>query len=90
MILTVRLFASYADAYGRPEIELRIAPGTTVRDLVDRLRARQGEVADGPERAGGTGLPDRPLVAVNHEYAAYERVLEAGDEIALIPPVAGG
>jgi molybdopterin converting factor small subunit len=29
-------------------------------------------------------------VAVNQEYASYDRILLHGDEVALIPPVAGG
>ena len=35
-------------------------------------------------------MPSAPLVAVNEEYARYDRVLVPGDELALIPPVAGG
>jgi molybdopterin converting factor small subunit len=31
-----------------------------------------------------------PLVAVNEQYASRTRELQSGDEIALIPPVAGG
>jgi molybdopterin converting factor subunit 1 len=80
MTLTVSLFASYAEAFGRPQVDLRLPPGATVGDMVERIRAH---------RDGGD-LPDQPLVAVNLEYAQYDRVLEAGDEVALIPPVAGG
>ena len=29
-------------------------------------------------------------IAVNNEYSEMEQVLNAGDEIALIPPVSGG
>jgi molybdopterin converting factor small subunit len=35
-------------------------------------------------------LPPRPLVAVNQGYADYSQALRAGDEVAVIPPVAGG
>jgi molybdopterin converting factor small subunit len=77
--VTVLLFASYADAFGGPRVDVPLVPRSTVADLVTQLR-------DGH---AGT-LPPRPLVAVNQEYAAYDRVIEPGDEIALIPPVAGG
>jgi molybdopterin converting factor small subunit len=77
--VTVLLFASYADAFGRPRIDVPLVPRSTVADLVTLLR-------DGH---AGT-LPPRPLVAVNQEYAGYDRVIQPGDEIALIPPVAGG
>jgi molybdopterin converting factor subunit 1 len=80
MTITVLLFASYADAFGRPQLDVPVPPGSTVGDIVARVR----EVGDSGR------LPPRPLVAVNQEYARYDQVLEEGDEVALIPPVAGG
>ncbi|MFL5615672.1 MAG: MoaD/ThiS family protein [Gemmatimonadaceae bacterium] len=80
MTVTVLLFASYADALGRSTIELDLANGATVKDMMDRVR---GMVS--AER-----LPPAPLVAVNERYASPDRELRAGDEVALIPPVAGG
>jgi molybdopterin synthase catalytic subunit/molybdopterin converting factor small subunit len=39
----------------------------------------------------GLGMePEGLLYAVNKEYAERERALEAGDEVAVIPPVSGG
>jgi molybdopterin converting factor subunit 1 len=80
MTVTVLLFASYADLLGARSLDVELPMGATVRQLVDRLKALPG--AD--------RLPPRPLVAVNQEYAAETRVLEQGDEVAVIPPVAGG
>jgi sulfur-carrier protein len=80
MTITVLLFASYADAVGQSEIELDIKPGATVRDVVDHIRAL-GDAAR---------LPSAPMVAVNEQYASRDRELREGDEVALIPPVAGG
>lgn len=80
MTVTVLLFASYADAVGRSEIELEVETGTKVRDLIDHVRA-MGDV----ER-----LPRTPVVAVNEQYASRDHELSDGDEVALIPPVAGG
>jgi sulfur-carrier protein len=51
-----------------------------VADLVTALRALPG----------AEKLPPRPMIAVNHSYAAYEQALHPGDEVAVIPPVAGG
>jgi molybdopterin converting factor small subunit len=39
--------------------------------------------------APGAGLPPA-LVAVNQAYAELSQRLIAGDEVAIIPPVAGG
>ena len=78
MNVTVLLFASYAEAYGRSSVELDLKPGSTVRTLVDQLRAGRGI------------LPPQPLVAVNEQYADPDRVIKSGDEVAIIPPVAGG
>ena len=36
--VTVLLFASYADAFGGPQVEVPLAPLSTVADLVTRLR----------------------------------------------------
>ena len=80
MRLSVLLFASYADALGGPTVELDLPDDATVGTVVAALR----------ERPGAGQLPGRPLVAVNHEFAAYDRAIRAADEVAVIPPVAGG
>jgi molybdopterin converting factor subunit 1 len=80
MTVTVLLFASYADAIGRSAIELDLEAGATVADVIDQVRG-MGDAAR---------LPPTPMVAVNEHYAERDRMLRAGDEIALIPPVAGG
>ena len=80
MVVTVLLFASYADAVGSPSVVLDLPAASTVRDLVRHLRAFPG--AD--------RLPPTPLVAVNERYAAPDAVIAPGDEVAVIPPVAGG
>ena len=80
MSVTVLLFASYADALGMPSVSLDLPVGATVADVL----------ADIGARPGGGALPDRPLVAVNQRYAAASTPVRSGDEVALIPPVAGG
>ena len=80
MTVTVLPFASYADALGMRSMAIDFAPGATVRDVISHVRALPGA-----ER-----LPVQPLVAVNETYAKADRLLNAGDEVAIIPPVAGG
>ena len=76
MTVTVRLFAMLRERAGAGQLELELPDGARVRDALDRL----GGLAD--------GLP--LVMAVNREYAAEDRQLDAGDELALIPPVSGG
>jgi molybdopterin converting factor subunit 1 len=80
MNVTVLLFASYADAIGTAEIEIALPAGSTVADAVRQVSALPG----------AEGVPPKPLVAVNERYASLDQALASGDELALIPPVAGG
>ena len=75
--MTVRLFASLRERAGASELTLELPDGSRVADALAELR----EVA--PE---GMSL----VMAVNREYAPEDQVLDAGDELALIPPVSGG
>lgn len=76
MEVTIRLFAVLRERAGAGEVTLHLPSGARVADAVDAL----GEVA--------AGLP--LVMAVNREYALDDRVLDPGDELALIPPVSGG
>ncbi len=76
----VLLFARYAELLGTPRIELSFEDGATVGHLIADLRALPG----------GNSLPERPFVAVNLEQAGYERPLQGNDEVAVLPPMAGG
>ena len=80
MSVTVLLFASYADALGASSLRVDLPVDATVADVLARLRARPGA-----ER-----LPPSPLVAVNQRYATAASLVRPGDEVAVIPPVAGG
>jgi len=80
MHVGIRLFASYADALGTRTIDVTLPEGARVRDALEYVRALPG--AD--------QLPPAPLTAVNAAYAPLDHALAHGDEVALIPPVAGG
>ena len=80
MTVRVRFFASYADRLGRSEIALELPAGSTVDDVIASVSALPG----------ATSLPPQPLIAVNLAYARPSTALTDGDEIAFIPPVAGG
>jgi molybdopterin synthase catalytic subunit len=64
------------DRAGAPEVTVELPEGARVRDALDSLAGL------------AEGIP--LVMAVNREYADADRVLDAGDELALIPPVSGG
>lgn len=78
--VTVHLFASYAESFGANNLKIELAPESTVADLVAEIRARPGSYI----------LPPTPRVAINRKFAAPDQLVGFADEIALIPPVAGG
>jgi len=78
MTTTVLLFASWADAFG-PSLAVELPEGARVADLLDVIGSR----------VAGRPLP-KPMVAVNQRYATPDQVIQVGDEVAIIPPVAGG
>ena len=80
MTIRVLLFASYADALGASEIALELPAGARVRDVLSRVQSM----------ASGKRIPDKPIVAVNQRYATADQPVSAADEVAIIPPVAGG
>lgn len=80
MTVRVLLFASYADALGASEVALELPAGARVKDVLARVKSM----------AQGKRIPDTPLVAVNQRYARDDQPVTESDEVAIIPPVAGG
>jgi molybdopterin converting factor subunit 1 len=81
MTLTVLLFAKLRDAAGAEAVAVTLPAGATVADLRRQLADTYPALA---------GLLERSAVAVNHDFADADRLLAAGDEVAIIPPVSGG
>jgi molybdopterin converting factor subunit 1 len=79
MTVTVLLFASYAEQFGKNSMTLELPEGTRVDEALSRIQT-----------AAAGRLPPKPMVAVNQSYAKGSDILRAGDELAIIPPVAGG
>ncbi len=76
-----RLFARYAEVVGVHDLTLDLPRGATVADAVACVRNRVHN---------GHLIPVRPLAAVNHAHVLPDHVLAEGDELALLPPLAGG
>jgi molybdopterin converting factor subunit 1 len=75
------LFAILRDAAGTGEVTLEIPAGSRVSSVKEILAQKYPMLAK--------YLP-RIAFAVNRSYVAADTELQAGDEVALIPPVSGG
>ena len=71
-------FARLKRELGHGELTLDAPAGVTVRQLAAQIEAAHGLSLKGC------------MVAVNETYATPEQTVEAGDEVAFLPPVAGG
>ena len=80
MLVSVRLFAGLRERAGTDRLEVELPDGARVADVLAAMAATPvGELR-----------PRECVVAVNRDYAAADAVVQAGDEIALVPPVSGG
>lgn len=75
------LFGRYAELLQVRTLPLQLPEKATACDVVARLRA---------ECPNGKWLPLEPLVAVNRKHVKLDTALADGDEVALLPPLAGG
>jgi molybdopterin synthase catalytic subunit len=81
MKITLKLFGSLREAAGESTLQVELPEGSVVADLRAWLADRNPLVDK---------LGDRLAASVNLEIAELSDVLEDGDEVAFLPPVAGG
>ena len=81
MKINLLLFGSVREAAGTSKLIVELADGASVADLRIWLAERNPVV----EKLG-----DRLAASINTEMAQADDVLEDGDEVAFLPPVAGG
>jgi molybdopterin synthase catalytic subunit len=81
MQVLLRYFAVVRERVGKDEESIEIPDGCTV----DQLRALLAQ-----KHAGLAPLLGHVRAAVNREIVPWDHDLKEGDEVALIPPVAGG
>ena len=84
MMVTVKLFGTLKDLLGKQsDLTLTLEENSSVQDLITAVQIINPEVGD-------LLLKKKVLVSVNHEIAHAELELTGSDEIALLPPFAGG
>lgn len=81
MQIQLLLFGSLREAVGESRLDVELEPGATLVQVRDWLAAR----CDGVDKLG-----DRLAASINMEVADWGDVVEEGDEVAFLPPVAGG
>lgn len=79
--VTVRYFAAAQERAGTPVESLELAPGTTIAQLRALVATRHPALA--------------PLLRIckigcNDEFANDDQMLQAGDDVVVLPPSAGG
>ncbi|MFC6618974.1 molybdopterin converting factor subunit 1 [Deinococcus radiophilus] len=77
MAVRVLLFAHLRRQAEQPEFDVQLSEGASVRDLAAQLSEKGLDL---------TGC----MAAVNETYATPDTALSDGDEVAFLPPVAGG
>ncbi len=76
----VLLFGRHRELAGESILRVSLLEGATVRHVRDAL----------DEHPALAGLMGSAAIALNHRYEPDDSPVARGDEIALIPPVAGG
>ncbi len=83
-MVTIKLFGLLKTlANNQPELSIAVSGGQRVKDLVAALDSRHPQI-------GALIHQKRVLISVNQEIAHEDSEVQAGDEVALLPPFAGG
>jgi len=80
MKIEIKAFGIARDILGGSALNVDIAEQTSVEDLMTQLKN------DYPAFKELTSL----AIAINTTYATPEQLIKQGDEVVIIPPVAGG
>jgi len=81
--ITVKLFAVLKKLAGADELKIEVPAGSTVKDVVDVIARDHPEVAE-------LILEHKVMLSLNQESADLDMKVSDGDEMAVLPPFAGG
>ena len=81
MKIHVQFYAQLRDLIGIRELDVDLAEGATVRELLDQLYAKQPAL-----RSHDRSI----LIGAGVEFVDRNYKLKPGEEIAIMPPVQGG
>ena len=81
MIITVKFFAAYQEAYHCAEMRWEFPDNTPVSAVLDRAIAHHPHLEQWRELT---------RFGINLQFVQENTLLKDGDEVVLIPPVSGG
>ena len=81
MRINIKVFAQLRDKAGTGDLPLEVNEGATVKNVWQALVAAHPELAP---------FETSVSAAVNATYARMHTKVNAGDEVAFLPPVSGG
>jgi MoaD family protein len=81
MKVRVQFYAQLRDLVGMRQLDVDLAEGVTVLDLLEKIYAQQPRL-----RAHDKSI----LIGAGVEFVDRNYKLQPGDEIAIMPPVQGG
>ena len=81
MKVRVQFYAQLRDLIGMRELEVDLAEGASVRELLDQIYAKQPALRSYDKRI---------LIGADLEFVDRNHKLKPGEEIAIMPPMQGG
>ncbi len=92
MIVHIKAFASFRDILGN-DLKVNLMDGSTVRDLLDDLISSRQQLKSAIFDESGK-IRDYVLLMKNRKNIdsmdGLDTTLSDGDELAILPPIAGG
>lgn len=82
-MVKIRFFAVLKKIVGKEEVVLDVEKGTTLEQLLSRLERDLPPLQQVMKEG-------KVLISVNQEVVPKECLIQNGDEIAFLPPFAGG
>jgi len=79
--VTVKLFAAYQEVVGSSELTLEFPAGSTAKQVGEYFWTQYPELDT---------LQSVTHFGINLDFVPADTLLQAGDEVVLIPPVSGG
>ncbi len=82
-MVKVKFFAVLKGLVGKEEVSIEIKAGSTLQQLIEQLKRDLPPLVDILQQGG-------ILISVNQEVLGKEAIIKDGDEVAFLPPFAGG